>query len=247
MASHSSQPQARAAPDFGRTCWAVVAAVRDGSEAEARRSLAALCRRYWYPVYAYARHCGHGPPVAARLVEAFLNHLVREIRASDPAAEGGFRIFLQHRLERFLAGDWARLQPAEPLAELQPPAPLEELELRQQRELERPRSAAQAFQHAFAVELLAQALRQLRQEAESGGRGAMFEAVRPYLTREPGPGEYQALAQRLASTPLATVVAVKRLRQRFQELVDAELGETVGDQAALEAERGALLALLAPG
>ena len=247
MAQQTSQPRLAGAADFGRTCWAVVAAVRSGSEDEARRSLAALCRRYWYPVYAYARHSGHPPEAAALLVQAFLNHLVVEIRASDPAAEGGFRVFLQHRLERFLASDWTHLEATPALPELLPPAPLAELEQRQRQELQRQRSPAQAFQHAFAVALLEQGLQNLRAEAEEGGRSAMFQTVLPYLTREPAPGEYPALARELGTSPLATVIAVKRLRQRFQELVDAELGETVGDQAALEAERTALLKLLAPG
>ena len=246
MPSHPSQPHSSGA-DFGRTCWAVVAGVRSGSEEEARRSLAALCRRDWYPVYAYARHSGHPSEAAALLVQAFLNHLMLEIRASDPAAEGGFRVFLQHRLERFRAGDGTSLEAAPAIPEVLPPAPVAELEQRQRLELQRERSPAQAFQHAFAVSLLEQSLQKLRAEAEEGGRGAMFRAVLPWLTREPGPGDYPALARELGSSPLATVIAVKRLRQRFQELVDAELGETVGDQAALEAERNVLLKLLAPG
>ena len=30
-----------------------------------RRSLVALCRRYWVPVYSYVRRCGHSPDAAA--------------------------------------------------------------------------------------------------------------------------------------------------------------------------------------
>lgn len=245
MNSVASIPPQSAA-DFGRTRWSVVMAVRSGGEGEARRSLAELCRRYWVPVYAYVRRCGHTPGGAATLVQAFLSHLVQQIRDTDPAAEGGFRAFLQHRLENFLASDWTRMETAAPLDELAPPWPLAQIEERQQREQFPQASPAQAFQRAFAFELLAQGLAQLRDEARHSGRSAMFDEVRPYLTREPGPGEYAQLAQRLQSTPLAAVVAVKRLRQRFQELIDAQLAQTVGSRQSFESERNALLTQLVP-
>lgn len=246
MNSVPSLKQHAGSADFGRTRWSVVAAVRSGSEADARQSLSDLCRRYWVPVYTYVRRCGHPPQSAAALVQAFLSHLVKEIRAGDPAADGGFRVFLQRRLEHFLASDWTRLDTAAPLSELAPPWPLDDIEQRQRREQLQDLTPPQAFQRAFALELLAHGLEQLRQEAERGDRGAMFEAVRPFLVREPGPGEYAELAQTLHSSPLATVIAVKRLRQRYQELIDAQLAQTVGGPEAFDTERSALLALLVP-
>ncbi len=246
MNSVPSLEQHAVSADFGRTRWSVVAAVRSGSEADARHSLAELCRRYWVPVYTYVRRCGHPKESAAALVQAFLSHLVHEIRDGDPAADGGFRVFLQRRLEHFLASDWTRLDTTTPMPELAPPWPLEEIEQRQRREQVSDQTPSQAFQRAFALELLAHGLEQLRAEADRGDRGAMFEAVRPFLVREPVPGEYAELAQTLHSSPLATVIAVKRLRQRYQELIDAQLAQTVGGPEAFDAERSALLALLAP-
>jgi RNA polymerase sigma-70 factor (ECF subfamily) len=246
MNSAASLAPQNAAADFGRTRWSVVLAVRSGGEGEARRSLAELCRRYWVPVYAYVRRCGHAPRDAATLVQAFLSHLVQQIRDSDPAAEGGFRAFLQHRLEQFLASDWTRLETSPPLDDFAPPWPLEQIEQRQQREQLPQASAPQAFQRAFALELLALGLAQLREEAEHSGRGAMFDLVRPYLTREPVAGEYAQLAQAMQSSPLAAVIAVKRLRQRFQELIDAQLAQTVGSRQSFESERNALLTQLVP-
>lgn len=245
MPPASSASLGPVAPDFGRTRWSVVAAVRSGGEGEARHSLSELCRRYWVPIYAYVRRCGHPPGGAASLVQAFLSHMVQEIRFGDPATDGGFRQFLQRRLEQFLASDWTQLDTGSPLPEFAAPWPLEQIEARQRVEPAAKDSPAEAFQRAFALEVLAHGLQELRQEADTGHRGAMFDAVRPYLTREPGPGEYAALATRLHSSPLATVIAVKRLRQRYQELIDAQLAQTVGDPEAFEREREALFALLA--
>jgi hypothetical protein len=50
----------------------------------------------------------------------------------------------------------------------------------------------------------------------------------------------------MGSTPLAALSALKRLRQRFQELLDDALAETVGDPQALENERHTLLTLVMP-
>lgn len=232
--------------DFGRTRWSVVAAARSGSEAEARESLSKLCRRYWVPVYTYVRRSGRGPETAAASVQQFFGSLLQEIRASDPAADGGFRIFLQRRLEQFLVDHRAVPDAGAGSAETAPPWPLEDIEQRLRLEQPAELGPAQAFQRAFALELLAHGLEMLREEAEHSGRGAMFVAVRPFLTREPHADEYAALSLQLGCSRLATMIAVKRLRQRYQELIDAQLAQTVGGPEAFNAERSALLALLAP-
>lgn len=247
MSASASNPPPAGAADFGRTRWSMVMAVRSGDGAEARRSLSDLCRRYWVPVYAYVRRCGHPPAAAADLVQRFLGRLVEQLRDAEQVdVDGGFREFLQQRLERFLASDPDAADAMPPAAEFAPPCPLDDIEERQRREQLAQATPSQAFQRAFALELLAMCVAQLREEAEQSGRRAMFDAVRPFLARDPVPGEYAVLAQTLQSTPLAAVVAVKRLRQRFQELIDAQLAQTVGSRRSFDSERSALLAQLAP-
>jgi RNA polymerase sigma-70 factor (ECF subfamily) len=75
----------------------------------------------------------------------------------------------------------------------------------------------------------------------------MCEALEPYLTREPLPGQYDELSHKLAIRPLALVMALKRLRQRFRELVREELADTVTTAEELAAEQQALLAALDRG
>jgi hypothetical protein len=57
---------------------------------------------------------------------------------------------------------------------------------------------------------------------------------------DPAPGQFEELARQLGIRPMATVVALKRLRQRFRELADSELAETVASASDLAAERAAL-------
>jgi RNA polymerase sigma-70 factor (ECF subfamily) len=246
MNTHRSIAEPRAGSDFGRTRWSMVIAVREGSEADARRSLGELCRRYWVPVYAYVRRSSHAPEEAARIVQRFLSHLVARLRVGQPRDAGGFRNYLQAELEDFLARQERRDAPVDGGIAMDPPWPLEEIERRQLAEHAADATPAEALQRGFALELLAIALHRLRKEAAQSGRDALFEAVRPYLSREPSQSEYAALAAGMKSSPLAMVVAVKRLRQRFQELVDEELAQTVGDAQSLKNERQTLLSLAGP-
>jgi hypothetical protein len=247
MNSQHSIVEQRIESDFGRTRWSMVAAVREGTESQARRSLGDLCRRYWVPVYVYVRRAGHSPDDAAWLVQAFLGWLVSRLRLSEPRQSTGFREYLQRELEEFLAADPASIAAAEKLPDMEPPWPLDEIERRQQHEHPASATPAQAMQRGFAFELLAGSLERLRREAEQSGRDDLFEAVRPFLSREPASEDYVALAKSMSSSPLAMVIAVKRLRQRFQELIDEELAQTVGDIKSLENERQTLLSLAIPG
>jgi hypothetical protein len=58
------------------------------------------------------------------------------------------------------------------------------------------------------------------------------------------PGEYDLIARELGTRALALVLALKRLRQRFQELAAEELADTVGSEDDLAAEQDALLRVL---
>ena len=230
-------------PDpFARTRWSLVMALRDGGAASAERSLADLCRDYWYPVYAYVRRCGHAAEPAQRLTGRFFAHLAEEIRSVDPAQFGQFRHFLLTQLHRFLAEPESAGAGADD--EAAPPIAIEELELRLRRDHVPDAAPDHVFQRGFALEVLGRSLRRLRHEAQESGRGPMFELLERYLIADPPPGHYEQMAARLGYSALALLVAVKRLRQRFRELVDAELCETVASVSDLETERATLLAIL---
>jgi RNA polymerase sigma-70 factor (ECF subfamily) len=233
--------------DFGRTRWSMVAAVRDSTSPQARRSLVELCRRYWVPAYVYLRRSGEPPAHAASLAQEFLSGLVTQLRSDELCLTAGFRAYMQTRLEDFLARRAHDAAPrSEPLPEMKPPWPLEKIEQRQSEEHPPDATPAQALQRAFALEMLALALARLEREAEQSGRAGLFEAVRMYLSSEPTAEDYAALARQMKTSTLACVIAVKRLRQRFQELIDEELAETLGDSQALATERHTLLSLVMP-
>ena len=67
------------------------------------------------------------------------------------------------------------------------------------------------------------------------------EALARFLASDPHPGDYEQIAGRLQVRPLFLSMAVKRLRQRFRELVDYELSETLASGSDMDAERAALM------
>ena len=231
-----SRDSLRAAP----TQWSLVFNGTD-DPVPGQEALAELCLRYGFPVYAYLRRCGHPPLGAASVLHGFFHHLAGP-RPAEPGLPPSFRTWLLGELHRFLAHP-ERFDELLTVARLAPA----ELERRYASEAEAGLAPEAAFHRDFAREVLARAQQRLHNEAAQAGRQSLFEALAPFLAREPAQGQYEALANALGSRPLALVTAVKRLRQRFRELVDAELAETVANAETLGAERLALRAALAGG
>lgn len=228
---------------FNHTRWSLVAAVRDGAQRAGVNPLEELSRNYWFPVYACIRHQGHPPAQAWRLVGRFFSRLAQQIREDAPAGHGRFRVFLFDRLQAFLADPVAMAATGE-VADLAPGSDLDALEERLAREHAIGAGADSIFERSFGLQVLNRSRERLAEETQRSDRGAMFERLSPYLTVEPAPGQLPLLAAELGIGALAVQVAIKRLRQRFRELVEAELAETVTGPVELESERAALLRAL---
>ncbi len=218
---------------FAVTRWSLVAAA-----AQAREPLTELCLSYWYPVYAQARRRGLSPEHAQQATQAFFDRLVEQRLpqlATEPPPR--FRSWLQAELLQFLD---AVDPPGLPESALLPPLPLHLLEQRFQADQAADESAEQGFDRRFALELLGRAVNRLRREAQQAGREAMFVRLAPFLASEPAAVDLEQRAAELQTRPLVLIVALKRLRQRYRELVDDELAQTVRSADQLEAERAAL-------
>lgn len=228
---------------FASTHWSLVANANDDDGAVARASLAALCLRYWYPVYGYLRRSGHAPEQAHRLARGFFQWLVQADGARASASQyGRFRLFLLAELHRYLTRAPGAADPADP--DPVPPPALGDIEARHHAEPAGSEPPECALRRGFAVEVLAAAHARLRREAAQAGRTDMYESLERFLGVEPDPGDYEAIAADLGMRPVSISLAVRRLRQRFRELVDRELRETSATPGDLEDERHALLQVL---
>jgi hypothetical protein len=227
--------------DFAATRWSLVLGAGDADPGTAHASMLTLCLRYWYPVYAYLRRSGHRADRAHDLALAFFARLLRDgIGDGDAARHGRFRLFVLAELHRFLSAD----HDGAPRLDPQEAPPLDEMEARHQAEARAQGSPEEILRRGFVVEVRGAAHRRLRREAAESGHVEMFEALERFLGTEPMAGEYESIAQRLGVRPLFVSMAVKRLRQRFRELVDRELGETLAGPGEMDAERSALMQAL---
>ncbi|MEO7477726.1 MAG: hypothetical protein ABIT64_00650 [Lysobacteraceae bacterium] len=230
---------------FSKTRWSLVLDLHHPQGELADRSLRELSQRYWYPVYAYARRSGHAPELANDLCLAFFSHLPSAVVEIDPHSQGRFRDFLLQRLNAFLTEDWRNYALDVIQQRLTAPFSLEELEARLTQDHAALSSPTQAYHRSFALEVLNRSLRRLQTEAAQSGRLDMFRLLQPFLTSEPVAGQYEEISKQLHTPPLVLAIAVKRLRQRFRELAEDELMETVASSADLATERAALASLLA--
>ena len=143
------------------------------SQAQGGQSaLAELCRLYWYPLYIFARRRGYSPEDAQDLTQGFFLHLLehRALRSVD-RLKGKFRSFLLASFQNHLsdAGDRAhRLKRGGGKEFVQLDA--EDAEERYQREPVEFLTAEKIFDARWAMTVLGEALKQLRQEYATAGK-----------------------------------------------------------------------------
>ena len=108
-------------------------------------------------------------------------------------------------------------------------------------------ASADAFDRRWAVTLIRRVMDSLCAEFAERDRTAEHDAMLPYLTGEPSPGDYERVAAGLAMKTGTMRVALHRFRRRFGELLRAEVAHTVNDPDEVEEEIRYLLSVLADG
>jgi DNA-directed RNA polymerase specialized sigma24 family protein len=104
------------------------------------------------------------------------------------------------------------------------------------------------FDFEFALCLTRTALARLHSDYADSGRGALFDALQPWLSEQPERGDLAALGAQLQTAPNTLAVQLKRLRARFQQAVRAALADLSLDEQHANDDLDALRAVLvAPG
>jgi RNA polymerase sigma-70 factor (ECF subfamily) len=231
---------------FVTTHWSVVLAAGQGASDGADVALEKLCRGYWWPLYAFVRRRGYGPHDAQDLTQEFFARLLAKdfFRAVD-RNKGKFRSFLLAALEHFLANEWRRSQTQKRGGKFTFVSINDDSA--EQPFLQVPASnlsPEQLFEQQWAMTLLNQTLARLEQEFVVSGKGGLFGELKIFLTGEKRAASYAELGAKLGMTEAALKMAVSRMRQRYGELLRAEIANTVSDPAEVEAELKALFKAL---
>jgi RNA polymerase sigma-70 factor (ECF subfamily) len=224
---------------FGQTQWSVVlAAAGKRDVALAEQSLEKLCRVYWLPLYTYIRRQGESPHDAQDLTQEFFARLLeKDFLCSVDQTKGRFRSFLLASLKHFLSNQRDRAR-AQKRGGGQPPLSLDfsDAETSIGFQPADDQTPEKAFEKRWALTLLEQSLARLRQEYSDRGKQDIFEQLKTTLTEGRGGVAYAQLAARLGMSEASVKMAVHRLRQRYREVLRAEIAETVALESEVEEE-----------
>jgi len=231
---------------FPTTRWSMVLSAGEGSLPNAQAALERLCRAYWYPLYAYVRRQGRSVEEAQDLTQEFFARLLQKeyLRHTDPA-RGRFRTFLLTALKRFLVNDWEKGRAARRGGGQQIISWDERVtETRFLAESADQSTPEKAFEKRWALIVLEQVLERLRDEFTASGHAERFERLKVLLWGEKGSPPYVEVAAELGLTEGALKVAVHRLRQRYRELLRAEVANTVARPEDVDDELRHLIAVI---
>lgn len=244
--SSEMPPPAGSPAQFQTTRWSLIVRAR-GEGAVARAALEALCRAYWFPLYAFARRNGTSRHDAEDLTQAFFSHvLASDFIARAEPAKGRFRSFLLASLRNFIAKEHAR-ESAQKRGGGVRPVDFDENAAEERLGLTTGRAEltpAEHFERDWALALLEQALDRLGNEQRAMGKADLFFRLRPLLRAGPERGDYETLAVELGIAKGTLTVTVHRLQQRYRELVRAEILHTIADASDLDDELRHLLSIL---
>jgi RNA polymerase sigma-70 factor (ECF subfamily) len=228
------------------THWSVVLAAGEQNSPRAAAALETLCRRYWYPLYAYIRRRGHAPEDAQDLTQDFFLQLLRKnYPARADRAKGKFRSFLLHALNQFLADQRERSSAlkrggGQILISLEEERPEDRYRLEVADEL----SPEKLFERRWAQTVLDRALVRLREEFAAEGKAAAYEVLRAFEPGEQSTLSYADAAARLGVSESAVKSMIHRLRRRHGELVREEIAHTVPTVADIDEELRYLVSVL---
>ena len=234
------------AVEFYTTHWSVVLLAGQTTSPESSDALEKLCRAYWTPVYFFARRKGYGDADAKDFTQQFFSLLLaRNDFAGLDATKGKFRTFLLAAFTHFLANEHDRAS-ALKRGGGQTALPLDDLSDEHLAQFSSADNVppAKIFDKNWALTVVERSLAGLKAEMTQADKEAHFRWLKSFLTTEGSAADYGEVAQKLGVATNSVPVLVHRLRQRYRELVRAELAQTVATPSDLDDEMRHLFAVL---
>jgi RNA polymerase sigma-70 factor (ECF subfamily) len=198
-------------------------------------------------LYAYVRRSGYAQHDAQDLTQEFFARLLgKNVFADADESRGRFRSYLLASLKHFLANEWDKAR-AQKRGGGHVPIPIDPTAAETGCVFEPadPTTAEKIYERRWALTMLDQVLRRLRREYVETGRETLFEQLKPTLIEASRSVRYAEIAGALGTSEGAVKVAVFRLRQRYREVLRAQIADTVAGPAEVEDELRSLFAALA--
>lgn len=243
----SDGPREPRSPAFATTRWSVVLAARDREAPVARQALESLCTSYWYPLYAFTRRQGYDHDAAGDLTQAFFMRLLQtDMLRTVECERGRFRAFLLACMRHFLANERDRAEASKRgggRSSLSIDMAI--AEQRFDREPWHGLTPEKSYHRRWALTLLEEVLRRVRDDYVERGQQQLFDLLQPLITPRAAES-FRPVAELANMSEGAVRVAVHRLRRRYGEALRQEIARTVDDPAEIDHEIRELFAALAP-
>jgi RNA polymerase sigma-70 factor (ECF subfamily) len=215
--------------EFATTHWSVVLAAGRKDQENADEALAELCETYWYPLYVFVRRQVNDAHEAQDFTQAFFARLLeqRPFEAAD-SSRGRFRAFLLTTCKRFLINEWHKAQAAKRGGGRRALSlDFDSGESKYSLVAVDQTTAEQLYDRQWAVTLLERVMEQLRMEFVAKNRLAHFETLKPFVAGSSKDVCYADAARSLGISETNAKVSAHRMRQRYRELLRAEIAQTV--------------------
>lgn len=224
---------------FPPTVWSVIIAAGDQADVRSARALERICSGYWRPIYLYVRGRGYSTEQAEDLTQGFFERLIDKNQLADFRKERGrFRSFLLAAVKHYVANqhdrakavkrggdqnhlmiDWSQGEPErtflqEPVDSMNPET---------------------LFAREWGRTVVDRTRERLRAEMERAGKRNQFDELVANATGDKDV-PYRHVASLLGMTEGAVRVSVHRLRRRFRELLEDEVGQTLLSPKELDDE-----------
>ena len=197
-------------------------------------------------MYSFIRRQGVGIEEAEDFTQGFFA-LLLERRDLDAVRKekGRLRSYLLTSVKHFLASEHRRAM-AVKRGKGQRLVPLEELKANEQNDLQSINhlSADRIYERRWALTLMEQVLRRLKDEYRAAGNTALFDSLKQLLPDELGAQSRTEIASQLGMTDNALRQAFHRFRHRYQLLLREEISHTVAIASDVEDELRHLISVL---
>jgi len=228
---------------FPTTHWTlVIAAGGNHSSLERADALERLCGGYWYPVYAFIRRRGHSPEQSQDLTQQFFLRILDGafFERANPE-KGRFRSFLLGAVQNVLSDATDRERSQKRGGGVLPLSfDFATGESNYAREPWHTETPERIFQRKWARALLDRVMGSLAGEFPVDGKLDVFNRIKGYLTGD-GDLKYAELGAELNLTESGVKSAIRRMRQRYRDLLRAEVISTVADLSEVDDELQFLL------
>jgi len=246
--SHEPRPQPQR---FPTTHWSLIGRARDGQDTVRREALNQLLARYWPALKAHlVAKKRIDPNEADDLVQGFIENKVleRDLMAAADATRGRFRSLLATALDNYVTSQMRMHSAAKREAE-------RAVSLDQEAHEQTAVAAGalhDAFDVAWAREVLAEILRQMQAECQRSGRedvwGVFEGRVLTPILEGAEPLAYEQLLARFGfRSPTEASNALVTAKRMFGRLMRRVVSEYAADEDDVDAEIQELQEILAQG